>query len=187
VTGGANAEITDSAHPEATVRAAESHVITLRPVQDGDLDVLFAHQADPVAAEMAAFPARDRPQFDAHWARIRLDPAVVTRTILADGVVAGNIGCWADGARWLVGYWIGREHWGRAVATRALAQFLAEVPNRPLYAHVAAHNAGSIRVLQKCGFRRDHVQEARLHHPEDGVDELLFVLEQKHHDAGHAR
>src|SRR3712207_2680823 len=96
VTGGANAEITDSAHPEATVRAAESHVISLRPVQDGDLDVLFAHQADPVAAEMAAFPARDRPQFDAHWARIRLDPAVVTRTILADGVVAGNIGCWAD-------------------------------------------------------------------------------------------
>ena len=60
---------------------------------------------------------------------------------------------WEQSGDTLVGYWIGREYWGRGVASRALALFLMEVDERPLHAHVAAHNAGSIRVLEKCGFR----------------------------------
>jgi RimJ/RimL family protein N-acetyltransferase len=152
------------------------HGVRLRAVEDGDLDVLFDQQADPEAVAMAAFPARDRERFDAHWAKIRLDDTVIVRTILADGVVAGNIGSWQDGGQRLIGYWIGREYWGRGVATQALALFLGDVSARPLYAHVAAHNAGSIRVLQKCGFERDRVQEARAPEPEDGIEEFIFVL-----------
>ncbi|MBB4760786.1 GNAT family N-acetyltransferase [Amorphoplanes digitatis] len=148
----------------------------LRAVEDDDLDVLFAHQADPEAAEMAAFPPRDRARFDAHWARIRHDDTVILRTIEADGVVAGNICSWPDGDLRLVGYWIGREHWGRAVATQALRQFVDEVPLRPLHAHVATRNTGSIRVLEKCGFHRDHAQEARTPAPADGIEEYIYVL-----------
>jgi len=150
--------------------------VRLRAVEVSDLDVLYEHQADPEAAAMAAFPSRDREQFDAHWAKILLDDAVVARTILADGVVAGGITSWQADGRRLVGYWIGREHWGRAVATRALDQFVSEMPDRPLYAHVAAHNAGSIRVLQKCGFQRDHAQEALTPEPADEIKEFIFVL-----------
>jgi RimJ/RimL family protein N-acetyltransferase len=153
-----------------------SHGVCLRAVEDSDLDVLFDHQADPEAAAMAAFPTRERDRFDAHWAKIRLDETVVLRTILAHGVVAGDIGSWQDQGQRLIGYWIGREHWGRGVATQALALFLGEVSARPLYAHVAAHNAGSIRVLQKCGFQRDRVQEAQAPEAEDGIEELIFVL-----------
>jgi RimJ/RimL family protein N-acetyltransferase len=145
-------------------------VISLRAVEDRDLDVLFEHQADPVAAQMAAFPSRDRQRFDAHWARIRSDDTVVLRTVLVDGVVAGGVTSWIDDGRRLVGYWIGREHWGRGVATRALEQFVGQVPVRPLHAHVAAHNAGSIRVLRKCGFRRDGAATV------DGIGELSFIL-----------
>jgi len=149
--------------------------VSLRAVEDSDLDVLFDHEADRGAAEMAAFPARDRERFDAHWAKIRLDDTKVSRTVVVDGLVAGRVNSWQDDGRWLVGYWIGREYWGRGVATRALTLLLSEVPGRPVYAHVAAHNAGSIRVLQKCGFRRDRGQT---HAPEpgDGVEELTFVL-----------
>lgn len=153
-----------------------SPAVRLRAVEDSDLDVLFDHQADPEAADMAAFPPRDRERFDAHWANIRLDDTVVLRTILADGLVAGNIGSWQDDGQRLVGYWIGREHWGRGVATQALTRFLRELPDRPLYAHVAAHNTGSIRVLQKCGFQRDRAQEARAPKPEDGIEEFILVL-----------
>jgi RimJ/RimL family protein N-acetyltransferase len=41
---------------------------------------------------------------------------------------------------------------------------------------VAAHNAGSIRVLEKCGFRRDRVQEATAPAPDDGIEKFIFVL-----------
>jgi RimJ/RimL family protein N-acetyltransferase len=47
---------------------------------------------------------------------------------------------------------------GAGVATAALAAFLMIVEERPLFAHVAEHNVGSIRVLEKCGFALvDHV------------------------------
>ncbi|RNL77727.1 GNAT family N-acetyltransferase [Nocardioides marmorisolisilvae] len=151
--------------------------VSLRPVEDADLEVFFEHQADPQGVAMAAFPARDREQFDAHWARLRADPTLVTRTILADGQVAGNIGSWPEDGQQFLGYWIGREWWGLGVATQALALLAGEVPTRPLCAHVAVHNLGSIRVLEKCGFRRDPGQEAALPVSEDGVEELVLVLD----------
>ena len=151
--------------------------VRLRSVEDSDIGVFFDHQADPQAVEMAAFPARDWDRFSAHWARLRADDALLVRTIEADGVVAGNIGSWPDDGQQLLGYWIGREWWGRGVATRALALLVGELSTRPLYAHVAAHNVGSIRVLEKCGFRRDRRQEARTPVPDDGVEEHVFVLD----------
>ena len=72
---------------------------------------------------------------------------------------------------------MGREFWGRGVATQALALLVDEVSVRPLYAHVVAHNVGSIRVLEKAGFRRDRDQEAKAPPPHDGIEELIFVLE----------
>jgi len=37
----------------------------LRDVIDSDVPIFFAHQRDPEATSMAAFPARDRAAFDA--------------------------------------------------------------------------------------------------------------------------
>jgi RimJ/RimL family protein N-acetyltransferase len=162
---------------DAVREVREVREVRLRPVEDQDLSVFFGHQADPEATEMAAFPARDKDQFAAHWARVRADDTVVLRTIVADGAVAGNIGSWEQDGQRLLGYWVGREHWGRGVATQALAQFTRQVTARPLYAHVAAHNAGSIRVLEKCSFRRDRAQEATAPAPDDGIEDLIFVLD----------
>ena len=151
--------------------------VRLRSVDERDLDVFFDHQADPQAVEMAAFPARDKDQFAAHWARLRSDDALLVRTVVADGVVAGNIGSWQQDGQQLLGYWVGREWWGRGVATQAVALLVDELAIRPLYAHVARHNVGSIRVLEKCGFRRDRAQEAKAPAPEDGIEEFIFVLD----------
>jgi RimJ/RimL family protein N-acetyltransferase len=131
---------------------AERETALLREVEPQDISVFFEQQDDPVASAMAAFPSRDRAAHDAHWAKILADNSVIARTIVEDGQVVGNIGSWvADGQRG-VGYWIGRQHWGRGYATRALADLVAEVPERPLHARVAEHNVASIRVLAKCGF-----------------------------------
>jgi RimJ/RimL family protein N-acetyltransferase len=126
----------------------------LRDVVEEDLPVFFEQQRDPEAVEMAAFPAREREPFFEHWHRIMGDDELVVKTIVSDGEVAGNVGSFERDGRRLVGYWLGREFWGRGLATRALAEFLEELSVRPLYAEVATANIGSIRVLEKCGFSR---------------------------------
>jgi RimJ/RimL family protein N-acetyltransferase len=126
--------------------------VTLRPVVDADLPALYAHQADPEAAARAAMPSRDRAAFEAHWARIRSSPTGTIRAVLADGVLAGNVLAWEADGTTLVGYWIGRQFWGRGVASAALAAFLEELSTRPLWAAVAVANPASRRVLAKCGF-----------------------------------
>jgi len=135
--------------PRAVAMASD---VVLRDVRAEDLPILFAHQQDPEAVRMAAFPARDRDAFDAHWARILADATCIARAIVVAGEVAGYIGSYGDVSERAVGYWIGREFWGRGVATAALRAFLRDVPARPLYAHVAKSNGGSLRVLERCGF-----------------------------------
>lgn len=144
--------------------------VHLREVEEDDLPILFEDQLDEEANRMAAFEARDRDAFMSHWATILEDPTVIARTIEVDGDVVGNIVSWdAPGVR-LVGYWVGREHWGRGIATAALAAFLEQDRSRPIHALVAAHNAGSIRVLEKCGFARSEEDVST----GDDVAELLF-------------
>jgi RimJ/RimL family protein N-acetyltransferase len=125
--------------------------VTLREMTLEDLPVLFEHQRDPVAAEMAAFSSRDWDAFVAHEAKLRLDPTAIRRTIVADGRVVGSIGAWGEDER-EIGYWIDRAVWGKGLASAAVAALLAEVGERPLTAHVAEHNVGSMQVLERNGF-----------------------------------
>lgn len=153
-------------------------LVSLRPVQADDLPIFFAHQFDPEATKMAAFPSREREAFFAHWTTNVLgNPANACRTILAGGRVAGNIGAWTDAASHdrLVGYWLGREFWGRGIASAALVQFLYFEPKRPLKAHVAKHNLGSIRVLEKAGFARTGEEAFSLPNG-DRIEEVTYSL-----------
>jgi RimJ/RimL family protein N-acetyltransferase len=130
------------------------NVVTIRPVREDDLPILFEHQRDPEAYAMAAFAPRDRDAFMAHWAKILADDSLLAYAIELDGRVVGNVGSFDYEGHREVGYWIDRAVWGRGVATRALAAFLQDEMQRPLFAGVAPHNAGSMRVLEKCGFER---------------------------------
>ena len=151
--------------------------IQIRAVEDADIEAFFEHQRDPQANAMADFPARDHETFVAHWAKIKADETVEVRTIDLAGRVVGNVVSWEQSDMRLVGYWIGRRDWGRGIATAALTLFLDEVTSRPLHAYVAAHNVGSIRVLEKCGFRLALAQndQATARDPVE-VDEHLLVL-----------
>ncbi len=126
--------------------------IQLRDVAESDLPIFFEQQLDPEATQMASFPSRNREAFLAHWSKIMADDSVVLKTILFNGNVAGNMVCFEQLGEREVGYWLGREYWGKGIATRALKQFLKEIETRPLYAHVAKQNVASRRVLEKCGF-----------------------------------
>ncbi len=129
--------------------------LILREVEERDLDVLFEHWTDRDAIRMAAFTspdAADRTKFEQRWARLRSDDSTTNRVVELDGRVVGHVASFDMEGEREVTYWIGREDWGRGIATRALQELLQLEPIRPLHARAASDNAASIRVLTKCGF-----------------------------------
>jgi len=151
--------------------------VQLRDVVADDLPIFFEQQLDPVATQMANFPPRDRDAFMTHWTtKVLGHEAVSVRTILYDTHVAGNIVCWKQDGRWLIGYWLGREYWGKGIVTQALSEFLQQVTTRPLYAYVAQHNLASQRVLEKCSFTLTPDDTTSTGIPADTSEDYLFVL-----------
>ncbi|WP_329247193.1 GNAT family N-acetyltransferase [Streptomyces sp. NBC_01478] len=153
--------------------------VALRPVHDSDLPVFYRQTNDPESLRMAAFTAKDpadRDAFDAHWKRIRALSGVLNRTILADGDVVGSAAVYGEPDEREVTYWIDRAYWGKGIATAALRDLLAEVPERPLHARVAADNAASRRVLQKCGFVVTGHDRGFANARGEEIDELLLTL-----------
>ena len=126
--------------------------VRLRTVEPRDLPTLFQYQLDPDANRMSLTRPRDAESFRLVWEKIFADPSVVAQAIVIDDVVVGSIGSFQVDGLDSVGYLIAREHWGKGIASRALALFLELVTVRPLHATVASSNLASLRVLHKCGF-----------------------------------
>lgn len=129
--------------------------IQLRAIKPSDLPIFFQQQQEPDAVHMAAFTSKDpsdKHTFDAHWAKIMADETVVIQTILYGEQIAGSVLKYEMFGDLEVSYWLGKEFWGKGIATEALRQFLEILKIRPLFARAAKDNIGSIRVLEKCGF-----------------------------------
>jgi RimJ/RimL family protein N-acetyltransferase len=154
--------------------------LSLRDVIEDDLRLFFDFQLDPDANSMAAFTAKDptdREAFTAHWKKNLLEPTNINRTIVCDGQVVGSIASYEDGGKPEVTYWIGRAHWGKGIATRALTTFLAQAnTTRPIYARVAKDNLGSRRVLEKCGFQVIGETKGFANARGEEIEELLLEL-----------
>jgi RimJ/RimL family protein N-acetyltransferase len=107
--------------------------ITIREVESSDLETFYEHQLDPEAIRMAAFVCedpKDKVAFAAHWNKILNSSQITQSTIVAEGQVAGHISCYPHGDI-EVTYWLGREFWGRGLATQALNRMLHLVVDRP--------------------------------------------------------
>jgi RimJ/RimL family protein N-acetyltransferase len=154
--------------------------LVLREIEDRDLGVLFEHWTDPDAIRMAAFTSpdqNDRTAFERRWARLRSDVSTTNRVVEIDGRVVGHIASFDLEGHREVTYWIGREDWGRGIATRALQEFLELEATRPLYAGAASDNAASIRVLTKCGFRIVGEGRGFAHGRNEETDEVVLRLD----------
>jgi RimJ/RimL family protein N-acetyltransferase len=155
--------------------------IMLREVTEDDLVIFFEQQQDPAANWMAAFTAKDPTDwaaFAAKWAKILDDRTGTAKTIVCGGRVAGNVlsflAPWSGKLE--VTYWIGREFWGKGIATRALAALLRAVKTRPLYARAAKDNIASLRVLEKCAFTIAGYERGFANARGEEVDEVVLEL-----------
>jgi RimJ/RimL family protein N-acetyltransferase len=154
--------------------------LVLREIEDRDLGVLFEHWTNPDAIRMAAFTSpdqNDRAAFERRWARLRSDVSTTNRAVEIDGRVVGHIASFDLEGHREVTYWIGREDWGRGIATRALQEFLQLEASRPLYARAASDNAASIRVLRKCGFLIVGEGRGFAHGRNEETDEVVLRLD----------
>lgn len=131
--------------------------IELREVREDDLPLFFEHQLDPEANHMAAFTVEDpsdRDAFMEKWTMLRASDAVNWRAIVTGDELAGSIVAFDMFGDREISYGLGRRLWGKGIATAALRLFLSVEQSRPLHARAVADNLGSIRVLEKCGFKR---------------------------------
>jgi RimJ/RimL family protein N-acetyltransferase len=130
--------------------------LLLRDVLPEDLPIFFEQQLNQEANHMAAFTAKDptdREAFMTHWHKILGIDTCIIKAILFNGQVAGSVSSYEDEGKPEVTYWLGREYWGKGIATRALKELLTHHSlKRPMHARVAKDNPGSRRVLEKCGF-----------------------------------
>jgi RimJ/RimL family protein N-acetyltransferase len=154
--------------------------VSLRPVEDGDLDAIYRQVTDPESIRMAAFtPAdqTDRSAFLDRMTRLRTDTSLVFLVIDVDGAVAGTIGSFRLDDKHEVTYWVDRLQWGKGIASAALRILLAETAERPLYGRAASDNVGSLRVLEKAGFRRVGVDRGFAAGRGEEIEETILRLD----------
>lgn len=155
----------------ARLSAMDSRV-QLRDVEQADLETFFEQENDEEAVRRSRFEPREREAFMAHWkTKVIGDPANHVRAVVVDGELAGNIVAWWQEGRRFIGYWLGREYWGRGIGTAALGLFLDAERNRPLYADPHGGNTGSVKLLERRGFRRTETDWY------DDEEHVLLVLE----------
>jgi RimJ/RimL family protein N-acetyltransferase len=154
--------------------------VSLRPLEDGDLDTLYRQVTDAESIRMAAFTAEDqadRQAFLDRTSRLRRDTSVSHRVIDVDGAVAGTIGFFRIDDQPEVTFWVDRTQWGKGIASAALQILLAEIAERPLFGRAASDNAGSLRVLEKAGFRRVGVARGFAPGRGEEIEETILRLD----------
>ena len=161
------------------VQAPLPGTVQLRDVTEADLPIFFEQQLDATANYMAAFTAKDptdREAFMAHWARVLGDMGILIKTILFEGQVAGYVSTHGWFGELEVTYWLGKDYWGRGLATQALASFLQVQKSRPLAGRAAKDNVASIRVLQKCGFVLTGEDRGFANARDEEIEEVILTL-----------
>jgi len=80
---------------------------------------------------------------------------------------------------WEIGYWLGRRHWGRGVATAAVRVLSLHLFRTRgvvrLWAGVFESNPASARVLEKAGYRREGVHRSHVRKHGRLMDEWVYA------------
>jgi len=104
-----------------------------------------------------------------------------------DGAAVGGIGCmlgegvYKRSARF--GYWLGEAYWRRGIMTAAVKAVVPYAMERfrlvRLESPVFEWNRASMRVLEKCGFRREALLKASVFKDGELIDSVLYAFVDK--------
>ncbi len=153
--------------------------IELKHTNQKDLETLFLFQLDKDANYLAAFTSKNPSNKDAYiekWKRLLLNEKVNVRTILLKNKIVGSIAKFEMEGNAEITYWIGKEFWGKGIASIALKKFLEVEKTRPLFGRIAFDNLGSKKVLENCGFSKIGIEKGFANAREKEIEEIIFEL-----------
>ncbi len=154
--------------------------LTLRPTTQNDLETLFKFQLDKKANYLAAFTSEDptdKKAYTEKWIRLLTDERITTKTVIEDGTIVGSITKYEMNGNAEITYWIGKEFWGKGIASSALREFLKLETTRPIYGRVAFDNIGSQKVLTNCGFTKIGTEKGFANARMKEIEEFVFELQ----------
>ncbi|RYP50426.1 hypothetical protein DL769_010949 [Monosporascus sp. CRB-8-3] len=184
----------------ASSASASSHVIPdtaifvtdkcyCRPYLDTDAEASAEAANDPNIARWMrdAFPHPYRLEDAENWIRITNSrPFVREFAIIAlDGTFLGGVGVTprtdVESRTYEMGYWVGKKHWGKGIATAAaggLARWaFATFPDLlRLEARVYGGNVGSDIVLRQTGFLKEGVLRQAIFKDGKMLDQVVYGL-----------
>jgi len=154
--GWLTADWVDDLETEAPPPARGARV-SFRPWQEQDLATFHAMLDDPAVWQFLPESRPNPLSLDDAAALLALSNEAShheVRAVLVQGQPVGQVRLvLADGE---VSYWLGRDHWGRGIARRALADWTAECtarhPDLPLHARIRADHAASRKVAEAAGY-----------------------------------
>ncbi|KAE9371080.1 acyl-CoA N-acyltransferase [Stipitochalara longipes BDJ] len=160
--------------PNTTPILALSRNIAIRPFLASDASSLAHHGNDKEmwlnGPDIVPFPFTltdgvayiARANDTTNWAHPSSGPAIPTIDNECIGSIEFMPGTDIHSRTFKLGYWIGREHWGKGIMTEAVTAFVAWIWERfekivRIEAEVHDFNLGSGRVLERSGFVREGV------------------------------
>lgn len=169
----------------------ETERLLLRPYSHEDTPAIVQMLNDPEMARFLMVTPYPFVEFDARtlvkaaWRRMTggrgFDLLVTTKAQAGQVVGSVGIGLHDEGARAELGFWIGRDHWGRGYATEAarrMMEFSAEALKVSRFTGtVATDNAASLAVLAKLGFAEIGRDERKV--PSTGEMREVILFERK--------
>lgn len=143
-------------------------MINLREYRDSDIPLLVEYLNNPrVTQYLTSSIPEPYTEADATWWVSEGSKSSIVKAIECDGVFVGTIGVQPGSFERAhtgeIGYWLGEVHWGKGLATQAISTMTNTIFETTdiirLFAPVFAPNEASQRVLVKCGYHREAVQE----------------------------
>ena len=146
--------------------------LCLRPWRDADAKSLYFYAKDPEVGPAAGWPPHDSEQTSLATIRSVLNgPECYAITEKENGTAIGAVELIMyphshlaeNGRECELGYWLGKPFWGRGYipeATECLLDFLFMQTDCPrVWCSHFLGNEKSKRVIEKCGFRPEFLQE----------------------------
>jgi ribosomal-protein-alanine N-acetyltransferase len=160
-------------------------MIKLRGMESEDKNLLirYLNNQDVVRFLSSKIPQPYTDQDAEWWVEVGSKQGGTVRAIEYHGLFCGVIGAVRQHFEYShcaeIGYWLGREYWGKGIATEAVIKLtqlvFADSKLQRLYAPVFSANKASMRVLEKAGYKLEGIFEKAICKNGEYFNEHRFV------------